>query len=139
MKHNELIRALEALVSLIDAWNDAVDDDRGRSNKALCLLLWDDGSGRLGTSTGSTGGCGLGFNEQHGFDTIGQLADYLSGWLSLSEEAEATVCDVCVQVHGRDTNTPIACPFCLKIIGCFWHNRNTEHQRACAQKSRVAL
>jgi hypothetical protein len=39
----------DALVQIVDSWNDAAaDEDRGRSNDALCLTLYDDGSGRLG-------------------------------------------------------------------------------------------
>lgn len=44
-----------------------------------------------------------------------------------------TICGTCVKVHGRDTNTPIQCPHCKSIIGCFWHNRNTWHIRTCAK------
>lgn len=42
-----------------------------------------------------------------------------------------TVCKTCVAIHGRDTNAPIQCPKCYRIIGCFWHDRNLKHIRNC--------
>lgn len=42
------------------------------------------------------------------------------------------ICETCIKVHGRDTNTPIQCPHCRKIVGCFWHERGTNHIRYCA-------
>lgn len=38
-----------ALTELVDSWNDAAaDEDRGRGNNALVLVLHDDGSGLIG-------------------------------------------------------------------------------------------
>lgn len=41
------------------------------------------------------------------------------------------ICETCTWVHGRDTNSPIQCPHCNRIIGCFWHDRNIKHIRQC--------
>lgn len=49
MTKRELEAVHEELVSIVDGWNDAAaDEDRGRANDALCLTLYDDGSGRVG-------------------------------------------------------------------------------------------
>ena len=41
------------------------------------------------------------------------------------------ICQTCVEVHGRDTNAPIQCPHCNKIVGCFWHNKAFRHIKTC--------
>ncbi len=80
----QLTTVVEALTELIDNWNDdAMDDDRGRDNNALCLLIWDDGSGQLGTQWGDV------FNKQMEFDSPEELADALAPWLDFAEEGEA--------------------------------------------------
>ena len=67
---------IEALTELINNWNDdSMDEDRGRSNDALCLLIWDDGSGKLGTQFGDM------FNSQIEFDNSEELAEALTSWL----------------------------------------------------------
>lgn len=39
----------EALCQVIDGWNESAEDgDRGRANDAICLTIYDDGSGSLG-------------------------------------------------------------------------------------------
>lgn len=49
MTRAQLEAVHDALTQLVDAWNDAAaDEDRGRSNDAICLTLFDDGSGRIG-------------------------------------------------------------------------------------------
>lgn len=48
------------------------------------------------------------------------------------------ICATCMQIHGRDTNTPIQCGVCQQIVGCFWHNRNSAHIRAC-QRAKAGL
>ncbi len=40
-------------------------------------------------------------------------------------------CLTCLRIHGRDTSAPIQCEVCHKVVGCFWHDRNSEHIRAC--------
>lgn len=84
-----LREALDLLAGLIDSWNDAAaDGDRGRDNKALCLTLWDDGSGRLGTVWRHVDE----MNTQCGFDNVEELAEYLGGWMRLgSGEADSAV------------------------------------------------
>lgn len=80
---NQLITVVEALAELVDNWNDSsMDYDRGRDNNALCLLIWDDGSGRLGTQWGDV------FNKQMEFDNPGELADQLVPWLDFVEDDE---------------------------------------------------
>ena len=76
----QLIGVVEALTELIDEWNDnAMDDDRGRDNNALCLLIWDDGSGMLGTVFGDI------FNKQMEFDNSEELCTALDPWFDFEE------------------------------------------------------
>jgi hypothetical protein len=73
----QLTEVLHSLVALINEWNDLAEDgDRGRSNDALVLELWDDGSGRIGDSMGTK----TEMNVQHQFNTIDELVDYLEQW-----------------------------------------------------------
>ncbi len=73
----QLITVIEALTELIGEWNDdAMDDDRGRDHNALCLLIWDDGSGKLGTQFGDV------FNKQMEFDDAEGLYQGLRPWLN---------------------------------------------------------
>lgn len=49
MQLHELEKVLDALARLAGGWNDAAaDDDRGRTNHAVTLTVFDDGSGRIG-------------------------------------------------------------------------------------------
>ncbi len=49
MTRQQLEAVVDALVEIVDGWNDAmVEDDRGRGDRRLCLTLHDDGSGTLG-------------------------------------------------------------------------------------------
>lgn len=41
------------------------------------------------------------------------------------------ICKMCVEIHGRDTNQPIQCPGCTKIVGCLWHDKGIEHLMKC--------
>lgn len=76
----QLTTVLEALTELIDEWNDlAEDEDRGRGNNALCLLIWDDGSGKLGTQFGDV------FNMQGEFDGPEEFIELLVPWLDFVE------------------------------------------------------
>jgi len=77
----QLSTVIEALIELIDEWNDlAMDYDRGRDNNALCLLIWDNGSGKLGTQFGDV------FNKQIDFYTPEELGEALKPWLNFVEE-----------------------------------------------------
>jgi hypothetical protein len=79
----QLITVVEALTELIGDWNDdAMDEDRGRDNQCLCLLIWDDGSGKLGTQYGDI------FNKQMEFDTPDELADQLAPWLAFTDSRQ---------------------------------------------------
>lgn len=49
------------------------------------------------------------------------------------------ICQTCMDVHGRDTNAPIQCGVCKKIVGCLWHNRALAHIRACERSRWPAL
>ena len=76
----QLVGVVEALIELIDEWNDnAMDGDRGRNNNALCLLIWDDGSGMLGTQFGDV------FNKQMEFDNSEELCQALEPWFDFEE------------------------------------------------------
>ena len=46
------------------------------------------------------------------------------------------VCQTCMKVHGRDTNAPVQCPICKKIVGCHWHGGAYQHIRACKDGKR---
>lgn len=60
-------------------WNGVVvDDDRGRDNKALCIALWDDGSGRVGTIYGYSD---IDMNLELEFTDTDQLATYLDDYI----------------------------------------------------------
>jgi hypothetical protein len=74
----QLTTVIEALTELIDEWNDdAMDVDQGRDNNALCLLIWDDGSGKIGTQWGDV------FME---FSNAEELAEQLAPWLDFVQE-----------------------------------------------------
>jgi len=45
------------------------------------------------------------------------------------------ICETCLRVHGRDTNSPIQCPTCKQVIGCYWHAPNYRHIRECRAKA----
>jgi len=76
----QLITVMEALTELIDEWNDdAMDEDRGRDNNALCLLIWDDGSGQLGTQFGDA------FNRQMEWANSEEFYEALEPWLNFEE------------------------------------------------------
>ena len=84
----QLITVIEALTELIDEWNDlSMDDDQGRDNSALCLLIWDDGSGMLGTQFGDV------FNKKVEFDDAEGLCHMLRPWLNFQEESKRGVID----------------------------------------------
>ncbi len=79
----QLITTLEVLTELIGEWNiDDADEDRGRDHNALCLLIWDDGSGMLGTQFGAV------FNKQMEFDNSEGLYKALEPWLDFVEESK---------------------------------------------------
>jgi uncharacterized C2H2 Zn-finger protein len=49
---------------------------------------------------------------------------------------QGVICRECVAIHGRDTNTPIRCPYCGEIIGCFWHCHGiSKHLKGCKAKA----
>ena len=88
MNKQQMVALLETLVEWIDGCNDASqDEDRGRSNDALCLVLWDDGSGKLGTVFPTDPpdfikDVGM-FNLQCKFDNCEELAEYLAPFVEL--------------------------------------------------------
>lgn len=49
------------------------------------------------------------------------------------------ICVTCMEIHGRDTNAPIQCGVCKKIVGCFWHNKGGLHIRNCERAKRGLL
>lgn len=44
---------------------------------------------------------------------------------------EGIFCATCWEVHGRDTRSPIQCPKCGNLVGCFWHMKGTRHILTC--------
>lgn len=83
MNKQQMVALFEKLVDWIDGSNDASEDeDRGRSNDALCLVMWDDGSGKLGTVFPTEPpdfikDVGL-FNLQCEFKSCEELTEYLA-------------------------------------------------------------
>lgn len=70
---------MEILTEIIDQWNDAcADEDRGRCNNALGLIIYDDGSGRVVTYTGLLGKDFL--NTQIEFGDIAEGVERLADW-----------------------------------------------------------
>jgi uncharacterized C2H2 Zn-finger protein len=45
--------------------------------------------------------------------------------------AVTVVCEVCLDIHGRDTSQAVQCPKCGRIVGCFWHGGYFKHIRDC--------
>src|SRR5262249_23757670 len=68
------------------------------------------------------------------------LTCYQCGWSNIDPISRSVgpiadgYCLTCLRIHGRDTNAPIACGVCHKIVGCFWHDRNSKHIRACLRE-----
>lgn len=63
-------------------WNDvARDEDRGRSNDAIALVLWDDGSGKLGKWYADDDQGNPLYHTWVEFKDSEQLADFLVEWM----------------------------------------------------------
>lgn len=82
MTRAEIENVLNALAEIIDGWNDAAaDEDRGRRNDALCLTVFDDGSGRLGrrcwTYSDKPGEPDMDVEDWHDFDDADGLVKLL--------------------------------------------------------------
>jgi hypothetical protein len=70
---------MEILAEIINQWNDAcANDDRGRCNNALGLIIYDDGSGRVVTYSSFLGEDFL--NNQIEFGDIAEGMDRLADW-----------------------------------------------------------
>jgi hypothetical protein len=70
-------QAFDHLAEVAESWNDCADDgDRGRGNDAVCLLLFEDGSGLLGSVFDSVEN----FNTQFSFEDTEQLVNYIATW-----------------------------------------------------------
>lgn len=77
MTREQLEAVVNELVAVVDSWNDAqADDDRGKGNNAICLTLWDDGSGRIGVRRWD-GKDGLTTEDMHDFADLDGLAKVL--------------------------------------------------------------
>lgn len=72
---------LEQLADLIDSWNDAQyeEDERGRGNEALCLIIGEEGAGYLGTLNAKPPE--ELFNTQLDFNEIDELVEFLGEWI----------------------------------------------------------
>jgi hypothetical protein len=45
------------------------------------------------------------------------------------------ICKKCVELHKRDTKYPVQCPYCDKILGCFYHPSGFhKHLTECKNK-----
>lgn len=76
ISRKSLEEVVGALASEIDAWNRAAaDDDRGPANDAICLTVFDDGSGRIGKR------CTFDVIENYfDFDNLDQLCDLMKSF-----------------------------------------------------------
>lgn len=79
---------IEKLVDLINEFNDSGEKlDRGRPNNALVLVLYDDGSGFLGTQFGIMGNDkrhnirDISIAEQKSFNNIKELKDFIKEFI----------------------------------------------------------
>lgn len=99
----QLINLLEQLVSSQGNWNQTVaDDDRGPNNNALCIILYDDGSGVIGDFSGFVHGSDLISGHSHAlsakaediinvqcdFPAVEQAADWLIEYHQALESQE---------------------------------------------------
>lgn len=88
-KRQQLINVLNVLAQLCEDWNDAVIIRcRGRDNEMLVLTLWEDGSGRIGTTTNygqqTDRFVDVTMNTQQVFENVEHAADYLLEWVEHS-------------------------------------------------------
>jgi hypothetical protein len=93
MRKAQLQEVLENLAELIDGWNEEKDEDRGRSNNALGIILYEDGSGRIGTvwpdpeqsEQSKQRGCFRDFtiNTQGEFNNVEEFGDFLCQWMEV--------------------------------------------------------
>lgn len=68
--------ALEVFCEICNQWNDSVaDGDQGRSNNAIAIILYDDGSGKLATYFGGHDGIGEHINTQRDFESIEEAVE----------------------------------------------------------------
>lgn len=80
---------LDKLVGLIGDWNQLAyePDERGPSNDAIAIILYDDGSGVVATYWGTIDkDPNLNLAEGH-FKNTAEMTDYLEQWLDLDLEA----------------------------------------------------
>jgi len=78
-------QAMELLADVAENWNDCAEDgDRGRGNDALGLLVFEDGSGMLGSVFDSVEN----WNNQFTFETLDELAQYIIQWCNLGSIKE---------------------------------------------------
>lgn len=79
----QLINLLNQLTHSQFLWNDCVaSEDRGTSNHALCIVLFDDGSGYVGAVDEQPAE----INVHQRFDKTEELADYLIEYHDALEE-----------------------------------------------------
>jgi hypothetical protein len=75
---DQLEAVVDALAEVVDSWNEAAaDDGRGPANDALCLTIWDDGSGSLGRRSWGTPNE---VEDWHGFQDTAGLAEILADY-----------------------------------------------------------
>ena len=79
MNKEQIRDFLESLAALIEDWNDlAVSENRGRDNSALCLVIYEDGSGDIGAVREFDR---MEMNRQGSFNNLEEFAEYLVEWL----------------------------------------------------------
>lgn len=49
-------------------------------------------------------------------------------------ETKQPICQKCIEVHKRDTKNPVMCPYCEKIMGCYWHDKGLKHMNSCKKR-----
>lgn len=82
MTREQLTAVIDALAESADSTNDAMaDDDRGRGNKAICLTIYEDGSGRIGYR-----GFGNEVEDVGDFDSVETVAQAMESFLGVEFE-----------------------------------------------------
>jgi hypothetical protein len=76
---DQIKQFIERVCESMDHWNDVAEDgDRGRDNAGLCLVLFEDGSGKVGTIHNTDLND---FNEQGFFSDVDEVVAYFNEWL----------------------------------------------------------
>lgn len=78
-----------ALAGVMESWNDLQrDDDRGRGNDLLCLVLAEDGSGQIGTIYDPDAQVDMN-PQEGGFHQVSDWVKFFDGWIDEAEWRDA--------------------------------------------------